>query len=119
MIFATLKPRLTGRVTRALGAMTLAVGVLTGLPMGALLTDAAAPDVFAQAQTPPPAAQDEFVPLKDVPPTEQLPAARLVMAAYSVAWIVIAGYIFLLWRRLSRVEQEIQTVGQRFQASRR
>ena len=31
-------------------------------------------------------AQDEFVPLDELPPQEQLPAAPLLIAAYSVAW---------------------------------
>ena len=33
-------------------------------------------------------AQDEFVPVDELPPQEQLPAAPLLIAAYSVAWIV-------------------------------
>ena len=66
------------------------------------------------AQQPPPrAAQDEFVPLDQLPPQEQLPAAPLLIAAYSVAWIAVAGYLFSIWRRLDRVDRDIAEVGRR------
>jgi CcmD family protein len=35
------------------------------------------------------------------------------MAAYAVAWLVIFGYVWSIWRRLSQVEQEIASVSQR------
>jgi CcmD family protein len=52
-------------------------------------------------------AQDEFVPIDQLPPDEKLPAARLLIAAYAVAWVLVAGYLFSIWQRLGRVEQEI------------
>ena len=63
-------------------------------------------------------AQDEFVPLSELPPQEQLPAAPLLIAAYSVAWIVVAGYLFSIWRRMGRVEQELAEVSRRLQQRR-
>jgi CcmD family protein len=60
-----------------------------------------------------PAARDEFVPAKDVPPEDQLPAAPLLIAAYGVAWLVIVVYVWSLWRRLGRVEGELQTLNGR------
>jgi CcmD family protein len=77
------------------------------------------PAVYAQPSTPPaqppktPAAQDGFVPIDQLAPKEELPAAPLVMAAYSVAWLVIFGYVWSLWRRLQRVEVEIADVTRR------
>lgn len=65
------------------------------------------------AQQPPKAAQDEFVPLNQLPPQEQLPAAPLLIAAYSVAWLAVAGYLFSIWRRLDRVDRDIADVGRR------
>jgi CcmD family protein len=62
-----------------------------------------------QAQPPSPA-QEGFVPIGQLQAKEQLPAAPLVMAAYGVAWLVIFGYVWSIWRRLSRVEQEIASV---------
>lgn len=69
---------------------------------------------FAQQQPPAsPAAQDGFVPIDQLAPKEELPAAPLVMAAYAVAWLVIFAYIWSLWRRLQRVEAEIADVSRR------
>jgi len=67
----------------------------------------------AQTQPPPSPAQEGFVPIDQLQPKEQLPAAPLVMAAYAVAWLVIFGYVWSIWRRLSQVEQEIASVSQR------
>ncbi len=66
------------------------------------------------AQPPAPkAATDEFVPVDQLPPQEQLPAAPLLIAAYSVAWLAVAGYLFSIWRRLDRVDRDIAEVGRR------
>ena len=77
-----------------------------------LLTGPALATVDAQ-QAPPKAAQDEFVPVDQLPPQEQLPAAPLLIAAYSVAWLAVAGYLFSIWRRLDRVDRDIAEVGRR------
>jgi len=82
----------------------------------ALFVTACLTVVPAVAQTqPPPAspAQEGFVPIDQLQPKEQLPAAPLVMAAYAVAWLVIFGYVWSIWRRLSVVEREIASVSQR------
>ena len=69
---------------------------------------------FAQQQQPPkPAAQDGFVPIDQLQPKEELPAAPLVMAAYAVAWLVVFAYIWSLWKRLQKVEAEIADVSRR------
>jgi CcmD family protein len=65
-----------------------------------------------------PAAKDEFVPVADAD-VEQLPAAPLVMTAYAVAWIVIFLYLWSIWRRLSRVEREIDELSRRPRAQTR
>jgi CcmD family protein len=54
--------------------------------------------------------QTEFKPVTEVPASEQLPAPRLVIAAYSFAWIAVLAYLWLMWRRLNKVEQEISTL---------
>ena len=51
--------------------------------------------------------QEEFVPLDQVPPEDQLPAAPLLIAAYAIVWLVIFGYLWSIWRRLSVVEREL------------
>lgn len=59
----------------------------------------------AVAQTP--AQQNEFVPMSEVPAAEQIPAPTMVGAAYGFAWVAILGYVFLLVRRVGKVEQEL------------
>jgi CcmD family protein len=69
----------------------------------------------AIAQQPPPEQQDEFVPIDQLPPDEKLPAARLLIAAYAVAWVGIAAYLWSIWQRLGRVEREMAEVSRRLQ----
>ena len=64
-------------------------------------------------QQPQKPAQDEFVPIDQLPPGEQLPAAPLLIAAYSVVWLLVAGYLFSIWKRLGRVERDIAEVTRR------
>jgi CcmD family protein len=65
------------------------------------------------SQPPKPAAQDGFVPIDELAPKEELPAAPLVMAAYIVAWLIPFVYVWSIWRRLNRVEAEIADVTRR------
>jgi CcmD family protein len=64
-------------------------------------------------QQPQKPAADEFLPIDQLPPGEQLPAAPLLIAAYSVVWLLVAGYLFSIWKRLGRVEREIAEVSRR------
>jgi CcmD family protein len=66
---------------------------------------------LAQQQPRQPPAQDEFVPVSEIPESDQLPAAPLLVAAYAIAWLIIVCYVWSLWRRLGRVEQELRTLG--------
>ena len=56
--------------------------------------------------------QNEFEKLTG-PPTEGIPAAPLVMTAYAFVWVALLAYVFLLWRRLGRVEHELAEVNAR------
>ncbi len=67
----------------------------------------------AAAQPQPPAAQDEFVPIDEIPPEDQLPAAPLLIGAYAVAWVAILGYVWVLWRKLDRVEADLRALRER------
>jgi CcmD family protein len=78
-----------------------------------LVTTIAAPVAAASQQPRPRAAQDEFVPVDELPQDEKLPAARLLIAAYSVAWIAVAAYLWSIWQRLGRVERELADVSRR------
>ena len=58
----------------------------------------------------PPAGQSEFVPLKELPPTEQLPAAPLLVTAYAFFLVLMVFYVWTVWRRLNKVERDIQAL---------
>jgi CcmD family protein len=68
---------------------------------------------FAQPAAQPPAATDEFVPITELPPTEQLPAAPLVVAAYAFIWLAVLVYVTLLWRRLAAVQKDLDALRRR------
>ena len=53
------------------------------------------------------------VPIDQLPPTEQLPAAQLLIAAYAFAWIAVFLYVWTVWRRLNKVETEMRVLEQR------
>ena len=61
------------------------------------------------------AAQEGFVPVGSLPQPEQMPAVPLVIAAYSFVWVALVGYVWLLWRRLAKVERELADLSRRLQ----
>ncbi len=61
----------------------------------------------------PPPAQEEYLPIDQLPPTEQLPGGLFVIIAYGFIWVASMIYIWSLWRRLSRVESEMQALQRR------
>ena len=66
----------------------------------------------AYAMQPPPA-QSEYVPLKDLPPGDQMPAAPFLIAAYAFVWIAAMFYLWTIWRRLNTVETEMRALAQK------
>ena len=59
--------------------------------------------VFAQPQS-------EFIPVTEIPASEQMPSAPLVIAAYAFVWLAFMVYVWMMWRKLGKVEQELQTL---------
>jgi CcmD family protein len=57
--------------------------------------------VFAQP------GQSEFQPVTEIPASEQLPSAPLVIAAYAFVWLAFMVYVWMMWRKLGKVEQEL------------
>jgi CcmD family protein len=57
--------------------------------------------------------QPGFVPLNELPPSEQIPAAPLVVAAYAFVWVALMLYVWSVWRRLVRVEGELTALEHR------
>ncbi len=73
----------------------------------ALLVVLTAATAFAQQ----PAAggtPDGFVPIGQLPPAQQMPAAPLLIAAYAFVWLALLVYLWTIWRRLGRVEGELK-----------
>ena len=89
-------------VASAWSAVRVVFGVALGLVLGAQ-------GLLAQAQP----GQTEFVPVDQLPPTEQLPAAPLLIAAYAFVWVALLGYVWLTWRRLGRVEHDLHELARR------
>jgi hypothetical protein len=69
--------------------------------------------VFSVLLTQPPAGQSEFVPVKELPPTEQMPAAPLLITAYAVFLVLMVFYVWTVWRRLNKVDADLHALEQR------
>ena len=67
----------------------------------------------ASSPGPPAAAQDEFVPVSQLPPSEQLPAGPLVLGAYGFIWAAVLVYVWSLARRLSAVQKDFEQLARR------
>lgn len=65
---------------------------------------AAAPAFLAAQPQPSP---DEFVPVTEVPPEEQIPAINLIAAAYGFVWVAVVGYVWSLGRRIQKAEADL------------
>jgi len=71
----------------------------------------AAPGVALASQPQP--SPDEFVPMEEIPPEEQIPAINLVAAAYGFVWVVVVGYVWSLGRRLQKAEADLAALERR------
>ena len=65
------------------------------------------------------AAQDGFVPVTELPASQQLPAAPYLVGAYAFIWLAVMFYLWSIWRRLGKVEREMRTLEGRSQRSER
>jgi hypothetical protein len=86
--------------TRAL--LTFVASLLLALPVAAL--------------QPPPAG--EYVPAVPGTATENLPAAPFVAAAYAFVWIAAMIYLWSVWRRLNKVEADMQALERKSRTAR-
>jgi CcmD family protein len=55
-----------------------------------------------------PQRQDEFVPISQLPPQDQLPAAPLLISAYIVVLLALFAYLVSVSRRLGAVQREVE-----------
>src|SRR5438093_1248368 len=67
-----------------------------------------APAVAQQQQPEPPKPTDEFIPISQLPAQDQLPAAPLLVTAYSFVWIALFGYLVSVAHRLTKVQREVE-----------
>ena len=67
----------------------------------------------------PPQPPEGFVPAASVQGQEQLPAAPLVITAYSVVWLLVFGYLWSIWRRIARTERDLADVTRRIAGAQR
>jgi CcmD family protein len=64
----------------------------------------------ASQPQPPQPAQEEFVPLDQLPREAELPAAPMVIAAYSFVWVAFLVYIFSMIKRVKKLESDVRTL---------
>jgi CcmD family protein len=81
-----------------------------GLTLAAGPSSALALSQPATPPTSPPPATDGFVPVTDLPPDETLPAAPLLIGAYSFIWLALLVYVAMLWRRLVAVQKDLDAL---------
>ncbi len=62
----------------------------------------------ALAQAPQP--QDEFVPISELPPQEQLPAAPLLVGAYVFVLAVLFAYVYSVAGRLTALQRDLARI---------
>jgi CcmD family protein len=89
-------------------------GIRIGLLLGCLALFALSA-LGAQPPQPP----EGFVPAANVAAQEQLPAAPLVIAAYSVVWLLVFGYLWSIWRRIARAERDLAHISHRVSTGQR
>ncbi len=63
---------------------------------------------LALQQTP-----DGFVPVTGAPLTEQIPAAPLVITTYAFFLLLMVFYLWTIWRRMGKVEADMQALERR------
>ena len=56
---------------------------------------------------------DGFVPVTGTPITEQIPAAPLVITAYAFFLLLMVFYLWTIWRRIGKVEREMDALERR------
>jgi len=102
------------RMPRAGASVLIAalwVSGFAGAGLTAREAAAAGEDPAARAASQP--SQGEFVPLKTLPQQDELPAAPLLVTAYGFVWAVLLVYVWTIWRRLMKVEREVQQLSSR------
>ena len=106
MLVMTLGTTVRRTVRKTLGKTSVACGLV------ALAVLAGPARVTAQPAQPP-QQQDEFRPISELPPQDQLPAAPLLVTAYAFVWIAAMFYVWSIWRRMNKVEDDMRALSQK------
>jgi CcmD family protein len=69
--------------------------------------------LLAQAPAQNPSDLSGFVPVTELPPGQQIPAAPYLLWAYGLIWVGVFFYAWSIWKRLGKVEQEMRALEQR------
>ena len=64
---------------------------------------------LAQPPEPPPG----FLPVNELPPGQELPAAPFLIGAYVFFLLLMVFYLWTIWRRLGRVQDEMRALQQK------
>jgi hypothetical protein len=64
-------------------------------------------------QTTTPPQLDGFVPLSQLPPGEEMPAAPLLIGAYVFFLLLMMFYLWTIWNRVGKVEKELEDLAKR------
>jgi hypothetical protein len=67
----------------------------------------------ALAQQPPNSGLDGFVPAQSLPQAEQIPAAPLLLSSYGFFLVLMLFYLWTIWRRINKVEQDMHDLERR------
>jgi CcmD family protein len=65
------------------------------------------------AAQPPKPSPDQFEPVTEVAPEDQIPAMWLLGTAYGFVWVALIGYVWSVSRRLQTVERELSDLERR------
>lgn len=94
------------RLLRSILCVAVVIAAAAAAPAGAIT-------LLASQQPTTPPGQEEFVPLSEIPPEEQIPAFTLVGIAYAAVWVVLIAYVWSVSKRLHAVETELASLSRK------
>jgi CcmD family protein len=90
------------RVTAVIPPLTAVIPRLKAGALGVAIVLLVASGAQAQPQPP-----KDFVPVDETLPGEQIPALPLIAGAYGFIWVGLLGYLWIIGKRLQKVEAEL------------
>jgi hypothetical protein len=67
----------------------------------------------AFAQRPVEPAREQYLPIDQLPPSERMPSAPFVIAAYAAIWFLAMFYLWTIWKRTGKLEDDLQALARR------